>query len=103
MIKFLRIASWLCLLFPSLLLAQDFRATLTGTVTDSSKSAVPEAAVQATNTATNEVASATTNAQGNYTIPFLKPGTYTVAKSARPRAFGRPSIPRTGSDGGKNR
>ncbi len=68
----------LSLIFPSLIFGQEFRATLTGAVMDSSKAAVPNAVVQVTNTATNEVASATTDSQGNYTIPFLKPGNYTV-------------------------
>src|SRR5262245_29600872 len=58
--------------------AQEFRATVKGQVIDSSKAAVPGATVNVTNTDTNEVASAVTNAEGNYTIPFLRPGPYTL-------------------------
>jgi hypothetical protein len=64
------------------LFAQDFRATLTGTVTDPSGAAVPNASIKATNTATNISKEAKTNSDGNYTIPFLDPGVYTVEVSA---------------------
>jgi hypothetical protein len=58
--------------------AQEFRATVKGQVVDSSKGAVPGATVNVTNTDTNEIASAVTNAEGSYTIPFLRPGPYTM-------------------------
>ena len=58
--------------------AQEFRATLRGQVVDSSKAAVPGAAVSVQNAETNEVASTTTNAEGNFTVPFLRPGLYTL-------------------------
>src|SRR5687768_17058384 len=58
--------------------AQEFRATVRGQVVDSSKAALPGATVNVTNQQTNEVATATTNEQGSYTIPFLRPGTYTM-------------------------
>src|SRR5215472_4338764 len=58
--------------------AQEFRATLTGRVTDPQDLAISDATVQARNVSTNEVASAKTDSHGNFTIPFLKPGTYTV-------------------------
>src|SRR5260370_40642318 len=59
--------------------AQEFRATLTGRVTDPSNAAIPNAVVQIRNIGTNEVATSTTDGQGNYTIPFLKPGIYNVS------------------------
>ena len=81
----MRIKSYACLLGAALLLAtassaaaQEFRATIRGQVLDSSKGALPGATVSMTNTETNEVATATTNAEGNYTIPFLRPGAYTL-------------------------
>lgn len=83
MTAIIRILVFLCSFCSGMLLAQDFRATLNGTVTDSSKSSIPNVVVQVTNVATNEVASATTNNQGNYTIPFLKPGTYTVTAQGK--------------------
>src|SRR3954465_10603747 len=58
--------------------AQEFRATVKGQVVDSSKASLPGATVTIRNQDTNEVATATTNTEGNYTIPFLRPGTYTL-------------------------
>ncbi len=58
--------------------AQEFRATVKGQVVDSSKAALPGATVTVRNQETNEVATATTNNEGNYTIPFLRPGIYTL-------------------------
>jgi hypothetical protein len=60
------------------LAAQEFRATVRGRVVDSSQAALPGATVNVTNQQTNEVATATTNQEGSYTIPFLRPGTYTM-------------------------
>ena len=59
-------------------IAQEFRATVKGQVLDSSKGALPGATVSMVNAETNEVATAITNAEGNYTIPFLKPGLYAL-------------------------
>ncbi|PYR55375.1 MAG: hypothetical protein DMF85_19740, partial [Acidobacteria bacterium] len=59
--------------------AQEFRATVKGQVVDSSQAALPGATVTIRNQDTNEVATATTNQEGNYTIPFLRPGTYTLS------------------------
>src|SRR5688572_11352477 len=58
--------------------AQEFRATIRGQVVDSSGGALPGTVVTVTNVETNEVATATTNTEGNYTIPFLRPGAYTL-------------------------
>src|SRR5262245_61663465 len=56
--------------------AQEFRATVKGQVVDSSKGALPGATVTLRNTQTNETATAITNAEGNFTVPFLRPGPY---------------------------
>ncbi|MDX2151350.1 MAG: TonB-dependent receptor [Bryobacteraceae bacterium] len=61
---------------------QEFRATLSGKVLDGSGGAVPNAQVQAKLAGMSEVATATTDTQGNYTIPFLRPGVYTVTVTA---------------------
>ncbi len=62
----------------SIAAAQEFRATVRGQVLDSSKGALPGATVSITNTETGEVATATTNTEGNFTLPFLRPGQYTL-------------------------
>ncbi len=59
--------------------AQEFRATLTGRVIDSTGAAVPGAVVQVRNTATNEVATAVSDAQGIYAVPLLRPGAYNLS------------------------
>src|SRR4030095_1773539 len=59
--------------------AQEFRATITGRVTDPAGLAVPGVTVTITNTKTNEVATAVTNAEGSYSLPFLRPGVYSLA------------------------
>ncbi|HET8547576.1 MAG TPA: carboxypeptidase regulatory-like domain-containing protein, partial [Bryobacteraceae bacterium] len=61
---------------------QEFRATLTGRVTDSSGAAVPGATVQVRSTNTNAVHRFTTDVQGNYTAPFLPPGSWSVRVEA---------------------
>jgi hypothetical protein len=60
------------------LTAQEFRATVKGQVTDPSHAAVPGASVTVTNQETNETANTITNADGNYAVPFLRPGLYTL-------------------------
>src|SRR5687767_3686346 len=62
--------------------AQESRATLNGHITDPSGAGVLNATVTATNIATNLEVQATTTEDGNYTIPFLQPGTYNVAATA---------------------
>jgi hypothetical protein len=63
------------------LYAQD-QATLTGTVTDPSGSAIPNATVKAVNTATNNTSETKTTSDGIYTIPYLIPGVYNVEVTA---------------------
>jgi carboxypeptidase family protein/TonB-dependent receptor-like protein len=58
--------------------AQEFRATVKGQIVDSSQAALPGATVTVQNQETGEVATATTNNEGNYTIPFLRPGLYSL-------------------------
>jgi protocatechuate 3,4-dioxygenase beta subunit len=62
----------------ALLCAQDFRASISGRVTDSSGALVPGAKVTAANTETGQVASAETNDAGLYNLPALPPGRYTL-------------------------
>ncbi|HYW44052.1 MAG TPA: carboxypeptidase regulatory-like domain-containing protein [Bryobacteraceae bacterium] len=62
--------------------AQEFRASISGHVTDSTEASVPQAKVQATNLATKEVSNATTDTSGSYTIPLLQPGMYRLTVQA---------------------
>jgi hypothetical protein len=56
--------------------AQEYRATIVGTVTDPTGAAVADVKVTAVNTETGVATSATANSEGAYIIPFLLPGTY---------------------------
>ena len=58
---------------------QEFRATVTGRIVDPDGLAVPGVTVNVTNAGTNEVASAVTNTEGVYSLPFLRPGTYSIS------------------------
>src|SRR5215472_8180369 len=62
---------------------QAVNATLLGTVQDSTGATVANAKVTATNVATATVYESVTNEAGNYTIPNLPPGTYSVTVSAQ--------------------
>jgi hypothetical protein len=69
-------------LFATPLAAQQFSGTVRGTVQDSSGAVVPAADVTIILVATNETQVVTTDGDGVYVAPNLKPGTYriTVAK-----------------------
>jgi carboxypeptidase family protein/TonB-dependent receptor-like protein len=58
--------------------AQTNRGAIRGTVSDPSGAVVAGASVTATNVATSVDSKATTDANGNFTIPFLPPGVYRV-------------------------
>ena len=73
--------------------SQANRATITGTVTDQSGAIVPGAQVTATNAGTNVPTSTVSNDDGNYVIPNLFPGTYTLqVKRDGFETFARPNI-----------
>jgi len=72
----------LLLVFAAWLPAQDFRATLNGTVTDSSGAVVPNAQVEVRNIETREARKAVTQANGQFSVPLLPPGTYTASAQA---------------------
>ncbi len=63
--------------------AQDFRASLTGLISDPAGAAVPGARIKAVNSRTNATAEAVSNDSGRYSIPFLIPGDYTVDVEAQ--------------------
>jgi len=58
--------------------AQSERGTITGTVQDSSGAVIQSARINITNSATNVALEASTNQNGEFTVPSLQPGTYTI-------------------------
>src|SRR5258707_1167116 len=60
-------------------MAQEARATLSGTITDPSGSAVVGASVHITNTETGVTMSAPSNEVGQYRLLFVNPGTYRLS------------------------
>ena len=75
-------ACLLLLASPPRSLAQEFRATLTGQVTDASGAIVPKAKVKAVNNETGSTYTAETSDAGVYYIPYVVPGKYTVSVTA---------------------
>jgi hypothetical protein len=74
-----------CLLLvasPLRLPAQEFRATLTGQVTDPTGAVVANATVTAVNSETGSTYTNVTSSAGVYYIPYVVPGTYTVTVKA---------------------
>jgi Carboxypeptidase regulatory-like domain len=69
-------------LAPSLF-GQAVNATLLGTITDASGATVAGVKVTVTETATGTVHESVTNDSGNYTLPDLPPGTYSVTAEAK--------------------
>ncbi len=62
--------------------AQDFRATISGQVSDPSGAAVIGAVVRATQRSTNQVRVVTTNNEGFFTLPYLQPSTFDIEITA---------------------
>ena len=74
-----RLTALLILLFASSVHAQEFRGTITGTISDPNGAVVAGASVTVKNTETNVSSTVTTNEAGSYTFPLLMPGNYTVS------------------------
>jgi hypothetical protein len=73
--------------------AQDTRGQILGTITDSGGAVVPGAVVRAINVNSGVESSAVTNSTGEYLIPFLIPGTYTIrAESTGFKRSERPGV-----------
>jgi len=60
------------------LCGQEARSTLLGRVTDSTGAVIVGAKVEGLNTATGVRSNAATNQSGDYLLPYLNPGTYTI-------------------------
>jgi len=67
---------------PHRTLAQESTATIVGLITESSGAAVPNALVHIKNVATNTVRDVTTSGTGDYNVPFLPAGRYTITIEA---------------------
>lgn len=62
--------------------AQEFRATIAGQVTDPSGAVIPNAQITVTNQETGVKSTTVSNAGGQYAIPFLIPGKYSITGTA---------------------
>ena len=80
--RFLGIALVVCLFLTASAFGQDPRGSIVGRVTDASDAVIPGVRVSAINDATQVAVSTTTNESGNFSIPFLPPGAYTVSAEA---------------------
>jgi hypothetical protein len=74
-----RMVPILTLLVAGFVHAQTSTATLQGHVEDSSSAKIPGAQIQITNVNTAATRQASTDADGEYVVPFLPPGQYTLA------------------------
>src|SRR5438128_1879173 len=74
----LRAALCAAMLLATVLFAQSERGTITGTVQDASGAVVPGAKVTLLNTQTGVTFSIPSNAEGEYTVPQLPVGEYTL-------------------------
>jgi hypothetical protein len=68
----------LCFAAAAALLAQSPSASVVGRVTDATGAVIPGVAVRITNLDTNLAHAASTNDVGDYTVPYLPPGRYSL-------------------------
>src|SRR5271170_1955032 len=71
----------LAVLLATALVAQTFRGTILGTVTDASGAVISGASVKIHNVNTGQDRATQTSADGSYTVSELQVGTYTVTVS----------------------
>jgi hypothetical protein len=74
----MRCIAALFVLCSSLAFSQEFRATLTGRISDPAGAAVPGAEVTVKNAQTGDVTNTKSDDDGNYQVLFLTPGSYVV-------------------------
>jgi hypothetical protein len=72
--------------------AQEFRGTISGAVTDPSGAVIPGTQIVVKETQTGTVNKTQSDAAGQYVVPFLLPGNYTVTATAK----GFETLTRTG-------
>src|SRR5215469_33599 len=71
-------AVWLAILLAAVCAAQEFRGSISGTITDATGAAVSGAKVIVTESNTGTKAETVSDAAGHYNVPFLLPGDYEV-------------------------
>ncbi len=81
-LQFLSRIAAAAVLVSALCFAQTQTARLIGTVHDATGAVVPSAHVTAVNSATRVKTETTTNASGDYVLPALQPGNYTLSVEA---------------------
>ena len=72
----------LLILLPCAAAGQEFRALISGSVTDPSGAAIPQATLTATNLDTNTHTVTKSASDGNYVLPQLSPGAYELTVEA---------------------
>jgi hypothetical protein len=77
-----RSISLLALFIPAALFAQEFRGTISGSVTDPTGASIPAAKVTVTEEHTGTRIPTVSDSAGQYTAPFLLPGDYDIAVEA---------------------
>ena len=76
----------------SVVQAQEFRATLSGAVTDPTGAMVPGASIVVKETQTGTINRTLSDSSGQYVVPFLSPGDYSITVSGA----GFQTVTRTG-------
>src|SRR5260370_27171944 len=76
-------AALLAYLFTLSTLAQEFRATVQGTITDPSQAAVPNATATLKNLETGIERDTTADTTGHYLFSFVVPGSYSLTVKAQ--------------------
>ncbi len=67
---------------PTFTHAQEFRGTITGIISDSTGAVIPGAAITVTEVKTGSLHKTTSDGAGQYNVPFLLPGQYTIEAEA---------------------
>ncbi len=81
------------MLVPCVLLAQEFRATISGSVTDAQGAAISGVKIAATEIRTGTKTDTVSDSTGQYTLPFLAPGDYRlVAECAGFKSYERKGL-----------
>ncbi len=80
----LGLAALCAFVLPGSLRAQSLiSGDIAGSVSDPTGAAVPNATITVTSKATGAAQVVTTNAEGSYRVPLLKPGDYTLVVNSR--------------------